>query len=296
MIFINVVLPAFLIFLTGFLLMKKFKFDIHSFSNLTFYLLLPVLVFRTLYHADIEGAIGTIFVFEILLTIALIGVIKLVVWWRKESVRRESSLVLSAAFMNAGNYGAPVILFAFGEIGFQMAITFWVIQSVFMSTIGVYFAAKGEGGVREALEKVVRIPAIYAALAALALQYFEIGMPELISRPVDLVADATVPMLMLTLGMQLARVKISSHWEPIGTSLAIRLVASPLLAWGIASWMGIEGLLFKVLILEAAMPAAVQATLLSIQYDREPDIVSSTTLVGTVLSMVTISVLLYILM
>jgi predicted permease len=295
MIFLNIVLPTFLVFLVGYFLMKKFQLDLQSFSKVTFYCFLPVLVFRTLYEADIKESIGIILLFEIILTFSLVGLVKLIVRLRKDTAKRESALILSSVFMNAGNYGAPIILFAFGDTGFQLAITFWVIQSVFMSSIGVYFAAKDETGVMESLKKVVRMPAIYAAILGLASGYFDIHYPLALTRPVELLANATIPILMLTLGMQLAKVKFNSNWEPISISLLIRLGVSPLLAWAIAYFMGVEGLLFKVLILQAAMPAAVQTTLLSIQYDREPDIVSSVTLTGTILSTVTITVLLYIL-
>lgn len=295
MIFINVVLPAFLVFLVGYILMKQLQLDLTSFSKVTFYCLLPVLVFRTLYEADIKDTIGVIFLFEILLTFTLVGFVKLVVWWRKDSAKRESALILSSVFMNAGNYGAPIIFFAFGEVGFQLAITFWVIQSVFMSTIGVYFAAKNESGFFESVKSVFKLPAIYAAILGLLSGYFDLNYPLALTRPVELLANATIPILMLTLGMQLAKVKLNANWQPISLSLAIRLGVSPILAWGIAHLMSIEGLLLKVLILQAAMPAAVQTTLLSIQYDREPEIVSSVTLMGTILSTVTITALLYIL-
>jgi malate permease and related proteins len=50
--------------------------------------------------------------------------------------------MLSTIFMNAGNYGGPFILFAFGEVAFQLAIAYWVIQSILMNTLGVFIADK----------------------------------------------------------------------------------------------------------------------------------------------------------
>jgi predicted permease len=295
MIFLTVVLPTSLIFLIGYVLMKQFQLDIQTLSKITFYCLLPILVFRTLYQANLKEEIGIIFLFELILMYLLILLVKIIVWVKKDSTKRESTLILSSVFMNSGNYGAPIILFAFGEKGFQLAITFWVIQSIFMNSFGVYFAAKDKDGLMQSLKTVSRMPAIYAAIIGLASGYFNVEYPLSLLRPVDLLANATIPILMLTLGMQLAKVKFNVNWEPVSLSIVLRLVISPLLAWGIVHLFSIEGLLAKVLILEAAMPTAVVATLLAVQYDREPDIVSNATLTSTILSTVTLSVLLYML-
>jgi predicted permease len=235
------------------------------------------------------------FIFELILMFLLILLVKMIVWVKKDSTKRESSLILSSVFMNSGNYGAPIILFAFGEKGFQLAITFWVIQSIFMNSFGVYFAAKDKDGFIQSFKTVLKMPAIYAAVLGLASGYFDIRYPLALLRPVDLLADATIPILMLTLGMQLAHVKLNAHWEPVTLSIILRLVISPLLAWGIVHVFSVEGLLAKVLILEAAMPTAVVTTLLAVQYDREPDIVSNATLMSTILSTITLSLLLYML-
>lgn len=295
MIFINVVLPAFLIFATGFILMKRFPLDIRSFSRVTFYGLLPVLVFRTLYEVELGLQFGKIIGIELLLTFLLIVVVKIWTWIRKESHVRQTALILSTVFMNSGNYGSPIILFAFGEEGFRLAIAFWVLNAILMNSVGVYFAAKGKGGIRESLQKVLEMPVLYATLLGIVMGYTQWAVPTFLWRSIDLMADAALPVMMLTLGMQLAKVRLTSTWKPMSEALVLRLAVSPLIALLLLKAFQVEGLLFNVILLQSAMPSAVATTLLSIEYDREPELVSNVTLVSTILSIGTISLLLYIL-
>jgi predicted permease len=291
--FITVVLPTIVIFAIGYALMKKFEFDLSTLSNLTFYALLPLLVFKTLYGADLKGDVSTIFLFEGLLILTLILFVKILVWIRRASDERESALMLSIAFMNTGNYGAPILLFAYGQAAFEYGITFWVLNSILMNTVGVYYASKHEGGFVRTLTTLAKNPTIYAALLGAMLNAGGVVIPEPALRPILLLASATIPILMLMLGMQLANVKISKlKWDPIMTSVTARLLLSPLIAWGLVKLLSIEGILAKSLILEAAMPSAVVTTLLAIQYNREPDVVSNATWMSTLLSVVTLSILL----
>ncbi|WP_328820872.1 AEC family transporter [Peribacillus faecalis] len=61
----------------------------------------------------------------------------------------------------------------------------------------------------------------------------------------------------------------------------------------IVSFLPISSLLKNVLIIQAAMLAAANTTMLAIQFGTEPDLVSFTTLVTTILSIVTIPIVLF---
>ena len=73
----------------------------------------------------------------------------------------------------------------------------------------------------------------------------------------------------------------------------IRMAVSPLLAALIVSFLPISTLLKQVLIIQAAMPAAANTTMFAIQFGTEPDLVSFTTLITTLLSVATIPVVLF---
>jgi predicted permease len=231
--------------------------------------------------------------FAALLLFSLLIINKIYARLRKYPQSVESGLILGTAFMNSGNYGAPIILFAYGELGFAYSISFLVLQAIIMNFFGVYYAARGAYGIGKALETVLKMPATYAVLIALALQGLDIEMPSNIFSAIDLVAEATIPIVMIVLGMQLAEIKLRQfQWGKIWYGVAVRMVASPLIAFGLIQFIPMEPLLQKVLIVSAAMPSAATTTMYAVQFDAEPDLVSSITLITTLVSIFTITILL----
>lgn len=294
MIFINVVLPIFLIFAAGYLLQRKFDMQMKALSEIAFFLLLPCLVFRTLYQVDIQGDLRDIIILQLLLTFSMVIIIKTIAYFKKMLPQMESAILLGSVFMNSGNYGAAFCLFAFGQVGFELAVTFWVIQLILMNSLGVYFANRHRASIKKSLVVIFRMPVVYAAVAGIGFQLLNIEIPLFIYNPIDLLSNATIPLIMLLLGMQLAQVKLTKRWGAISLGVSLRLIISPLVAWVIVVYLlPVEGVLAKVLILEAAMPTAIVTTLLATQNNTEPDVVSGITLSTTILSMVTLSSLLY---
>lgn len=295
-IFFQVMLPVLLIFLCGYILQRWQRLNLKAISSMAIYILSPCLVFRTFYQSELNDQYFFMVLFSLLLLFSLIVLNKLYVKWRRFSPADESGLILSTAFMNSGNYGVPVILFAYGEAGFHYAVSFMVLQSIIMNFFGVYYAARGKAGIRDAVWLVFKMPVIYAALLAILLQVFQINFPDNFYGAIDMVADATIPVVMLLLGMQLADLQLKQvGWDKIGFGVLTRMILSPLLAALILSFLPVNELLKKVLIVAAAMPSAATTTMYAVQFDAEPDLVSGITLVTTLVSVLTISILLWIL-
>ncbi|GAW92508.1 AEC family transporter [Calderihabitans maritimus] len=289
----QVVMPVFLIFLVGYIGQKALRLHIKSVSTTALYLMTPALIFRTFYKNRLDSTYLYIVIYGILLSVILILLVKGLSRIRKYNASITNGLILATAFMNNGNLGAPIILFAFGDNGFQYAVAIMIFHTIVMSTLGLYFAAKGKLEVREALLSVVKMPIVHAGIAALVWQYLNLPMPENILAAINIVAEAAIPSIMLVLGMQLAEIKIVNFdWGKISLALVFRLLLSPLIAWGITLLLPVEPLLGKVMIVEAAMPTAAITTLYALQYDTEPNLVSSITFISTLLSIITLSMLL----
>lgn len=294
--FFQVVFPVLLIFASGYVLQKWRKLDLKSVSTVSIYILTTALVFRTFYQETLDRQYLFMVIFALILLVSLIALNKLYARLRRFSSATESGTILSTVFMNSGNYGAPIVLFAYGEAGFAYSISFMVLQAIIMNFFGVYYAARGRSGVSIALRTVLKMPATWAFVSAVLLKLLHLRLPEQLFAAVDLVASASVPLMMLILGMQIAEIKLKElEWETISYGVLVRLLVSPLLAYLILQPFPIDPLLEKVLILSAAMPTAVTTTVYSIQFDMKPNLVSSVTLFTTLFSFLTITVLLAIL-
>ena len=296
MIFVQVIMPVLLIFLSGYLLQRVFRLDIRPISTLSIYVLQTALVFRTFYKTPLDMQLFYIIVISVLLTLGLIVITWLTGKCFRYDKQQESAMMLSTAFMNSGNYGTPIILFAYGEAGFDYAVQIMVFHGIIMGVFGVYFASRGTSGAKEAVKTVLKQPSNYAFVLAILMQKLQIAIPESYYQAIDLVGQAAIPVVMLILGMQLANVSAKElEWMELSVASGIRLIASPVLAYLICLLFPIDPLLQNVLIILAAMPSAATTAMYAIQFNARPQFVSSSVLVTTVMSVGTLTLLLHIL-
>lgn len=292
-----IVLPVFLIFLTGYIGQKILKFDIKTISTVALYLMSPFLAFKTFYVNELNMDYFYIVIFCLLLMLFLFVIVWVTAYVMKASQSERSAMLLGGVFMNSGNYGAPVVLFAFDVIAFDYAIILMVFQSLLMNTFGVFFASIGgdeKATLKQSLMSAARMPVTYAAFAGIAFQLLSITIPNTLMEGISLIADASIPTVMLVLGMQLAvitRKKVAYRYVTAVTF--IRMIASPIVAIIILFFLPVSDLLKAVMILQAAMPAAANTTMFALQFGTEPDLVSFTTFITTIISLFTIPVVLF---
>ncbi|WP_099354782.1 AEC family transporter [Fredinandcohnia onubensis] len=292
-----IVLPAFLIFTTGFIGQKALKFDIKSISKLSLYLLLPFLTFDTFYTNQLNADYFYMFVFTVLLTVMLVVFTFLTGKLLKVDRPHMSALQLGSIFPNSGNYGAPVALFAFGAIAFDYAIIIMVIHAFLINSLGIFLASLGGAnstGLKGALIRLTRMPVMYGAVLGVIFQIANIPLPSTIIDGISMVGSASIPVVMLILGMQLAEIKPQKfNLKYVSSITLLRMVVSPLLALALVQIMPVSELIKHVFILLAAMPVAANTTMLAVQFDCKPDLISFTTLVTTLLSLISIPFVIY---
>jgi len=293
-IFIQVVLPVLLIFLAGYGLQRWKRLDIKVLSTAALYIFTPMLVIQTFYRTELDKQYLNMLMFSIILMVVLILICKVYCYFRKHDRSTESGLILATAFMNSGNYGAPIVLFAYGEKAFVYAVSLLVLHAILMNFFGIYYAARGNDGAKTALKAVREMPATYAVLIAILIKLLDIQIPDNLMSAIDLLGPVTIPLVMLILGMQLAEINLAKlQWEKISIAVLIRLFLSPAIALGIVWLMPMDPVLAKVLILTAAMPSAANTVIFAVQYDTEPDLVSSITLITTLISIFTVTLMLF---
>lgn len=296
--FFLILIPIFSIFALGFIGQKKIGFETKTISTMALYLMSPVLVFRTFYTTTFTMTYVYMILYTFALCFSLILVVYLIAFIRKYSVKETCGMILASSFMNNGNYGTPVVLILFGAAGLDYAIILMVIQQLVMCTVGVYYAAKGsaEGdGVRAAIRAVKRMPMVYGAILGFLLQTFQIKLGNSMTQAIDMVADAAIPTVMIVLGMQLAKISIKNfEREKVSLSLLTKLAISPVIAYLITLFLPVDEMIKQIMIIMAAMPTAANTTMYALQFDTEPEFVSSATLVSTTLSLATLPVTFFI--
>jgi len=156
-------------------------------------------------------------------------------------------------------------------------------------TLGIYIASGKDW--KSSLKEVFKIPPIYAAVLGLSLNMMNVSVSEVITRPLNILGLMTIPLVLLVLGNNLSKVKITSvpttllaSFLRVGVGLGLGLLA--------VNVFDLTGVLRAVVILDSAMPAAVNASIIATRYDNEAELVSSVVFVTTVMSLAVIPFLL----
>jgi len=300
----EVLLPVALVAAVGYVLRMRFALDQATLNRVVIYGMNPALIFTALLAADLSGA-GALRMLALsvggAVAMGLIAAaVGLALGLRGGSL---SALLLVSMFMNSGNYGLPVALFAFGEEGFAQALFYFVAQSVMGQTLGVAVAAAGAaqgraGLAREVAGRVLRMPQIYATAAALLLRAtgFNPAAQDSallgIFRGLTLLGEATLPMMLLVLGAQLAGGVVREEPRLVALACTMRLLISPLVAYGLGRALGMDDLSLAVGVMLAGMPAAVHTTITAIEFESRPSLVVATVVASSLLSLGTLAALL----
>ena len=110
-----------------------------------------------------------------------------------------------------------------------------------------------------------------------------------IFKAVEMMGKAAVPLMLLLLGMQLADTRLTQGIKLAGLATIIRLVVTPALAWPLANLLSLAGPTLQACLVEASMPTAVTATVLAIEFDAQPEFVTSVVLLSTLASPLTLT-------
>ncbi len=291
---VNVLSPIFNTVALGALLSRRFQLETRTLSTVTIYLFSPFLVLGGLAEAQIEGGeIALIMGLALLMTAIMaalsLGTARLLHFDR----RLESAFILTAVLINAGNYGLPLNEFAYGQAGLQRAIIFFATTSLVSNTLGVFLASRGNHSSRQALTNVFKVPLLYGLIAGLFLNITGVQMPLPVARTVDLLGQAAVPCMLVVLGFRLSESSFRiARPRAVLLAAGMRLIAGPLIMLVLATLAGVTGVTRQVVLTQAAMPTAIIAAALAIQFDADAEFVTSVVVVATLASALTLAVLL----
>lgn len=292
-IFANDILPIFVVAAVGFALARFSDTNVKTLSAVSFNALSPCLVFDQLVRSSIGGGVfGRMVIFCILLT-TVMGIVAWVAAMPFHLNRQTlTSFLLVVMFSNSGNYALPVVLFAFGREALAYASVYFVASAIVTYTVGVGVAASGRGDIRHVLKGIVRVPALYAVAAAGLILVTQTIVPLAIMRPITLLGDAAIPVMLLILGMQLERAVMPNRPGIVALAVGLSLFVGPIVGIGLTMGLGLTGMARQVAIVGASMPAAVITTVLALEFDLDPSFATGAVFLSTILSPFTLVVLL----
>ncbi|WP_028540197.1 AEC family transporter [Paenibacillus sp. J14] len=293
---LGVLVPLAIPVAAGAILARFRAWDTKPLLTLYLYVLSPAIIFDTLRGAHISTD-------ELYSTIGFALVNLLFMWGIAQGIGKiarldpaeQAGLTLISTLTNSANYGLPLVLLAFGQLGLDKASVYVITQMIIVNTAGVYFAARSQFSVQNAVKSVFTLPAVYAAALAVFLKCFGLHLTAGLEQGIGMVADAYSPVVLTILGAQMIKVgrAEAKQVKPAGfwTGTAIRLLLAPFVALVTLKLLGISGLLFSVLFIQACMPVAVNAVVLAERFDAASGLVSKCIVWTTLASFLTLPAL-----
>ncbi|MDP1716190.1 MAG: AEC family transporter [Anaerolineales bacterium] len=288
--FANNLLPILLIATAGYILGKFLTVDSRTIGRIVFYIFSPLLVFNLMVTSqlNLKQAVTTVEY-----TAAVIAVMGMLAFIFGKIFQLERSqllaVILTVAFGNTGNYGLPLVKFAFGDEALAVASIFYVTTTVLFNTVGVIIASLGHSDLKSAILGVFKLPIVYGVILALLVKATGFQIPVPLSRTIEIAANGAIPLMIVLLGLELTKIQWSHNFRALGVGVLTKLILGPIVGLLLASLFDLQGHTHQGSVVEAAMPAAVATTVIASEYKLEPSLVTAIVFLGTILSPLTLT-------
>ena len=291
--FANNILPIVLLAGAGFVLGKMLHIDPRSLGRVVFYVFSPVLLFDLLVNNQLKIGEAAIVVLYALCFILFMGAVTFLLGYLFKLERPALiAILITTMFANTGNYGLPLVSFAFGEDALAYAGIYFVTTTLLFYTLGVFLASLGHMNLKQALLGLLKIPTLYGVLLAILINIWNVPIPTPVLRAVDLASGGSIPLMLVLLGVQLTSLEFSENRRALQLSVGLRLIVAPLVALFFAALFGMPALPRQASVTEASMPGMVSATVLAAEYDLDAKLVTAVIFITTLLSPLTLTPLL----
>lgn len=288
----TVILPIFILILVGVAFDRAFKPNMDTLSKLNFYVFVPAIVFIKIIDAEIALAeMGIVGVFNLAHFFIVFSLAALIFSLKKFRENR-TTLSMASAWYNAGNYGIPLIAFAFGDGYMDIIAVVLLVQNLLTFSFGLWLMERETKHLKDILKGLLKVPVIYAVLFGVLLKAFELDIVPQIKEPLNYLSDGVIPIALITLGAKLSRIKLAKDFTRILVVIIIRLVISPIIAILLLLVFPITGTEAVVLVVLLGTPVAVNIYVLAEEYKKGQDLASQAVFWTTMLSVITISVIL----
>lgn len=291
----SVMAPVLACALIGFIWAKRrVPYESEFVSRLVLNVGAPCLIIASIGQVELSTESLT----EMALAVVLVAIIMailglLVIRLMKQDV---STYLPSMVFPNVGNMGLPVCMFAFGEQGLALALSFFMILSLAHFPVGIWLSSRNHpdgqqstaGGIKSALQ----MPILWAIPVAVLLVVQQWQLPLFIANSVELIAGMTIPLMLITLGISLQKLQVKDWHHSLFFS-TVRIVGGLSVGWLVCELLQIEGTARGVVLLQAAMPVAVFNYLFAERYDCNPAQVAGMVVLSTFMAFATIPLILF---
>ncbi|WP_069299007.1 AEC family transporter [Neptunicoccus sediminis] len=278
---LQVVAPVFLLALIGVVWVRLgYEYRVQFVTRLSMTLGVPALIFTALMKTDIDR--GTLFD-TIWAACSAYVAVTIVFFIIVRVFKLDMQTYLAPLiFGNTGNLGLPLALFAFGEAGMGYAVVIFALMGIYSFTFGIWLVSGGGSPL-----KVLKEPMVWATLLGGLFLLQGWSTPVWLTNTLSLIGQMAIPLMLITLGVALARLTPQNILRAVVLS-AVKILVCSLVAYAVGRFFRLEPVALAVLVLQISTPVAVTSYLLAEKYGAAAGEVAGLVVVSTLLSVAAI--------
>jgi malonate transporter len=283
------IIPIFLLILLGVAMRHWFglREDFWpQMDRLIYYVLFPALLFNTLAHFEIDFGAAT----PMLVVATLFMCAGIVLGLAAKYLFHAPSKVFSATFQSSFRFNSYVGLAIAGGLHGQEGLAAIGLLMGFMvplaNVASVLMLARHSES--HWLREILLNPLIIATAGGIAFSLAGISLPQMFNATLGLLSQASLPMGLIAVGAGLRVQGLHSHPGTLWYGVAVKLLALPATAWGLATVFGLSGVYFHIPVLMAALPVSTVAYVLAKRMGGDGDTIAAQVMLSTLLSALTL--------
>ncbi|QNO36891.1 AEC family transporter [Protaetiibacter sp. SSC-01] len=232
----------------------------NALTRVAFYVATPAILFRILAHADLRIILSDyMLVAAVSAAAAAVLYLVLSLAFFRRGAGETAIGAASVVFLNSNNMGLPVAMFVLDDP--QAIAAVLVLQPIAFTPV-LMAVLDGTSGRPLSLGRIVtqplRNPVVAASATGVAISLSGIRLPDVVEVPLDLLADAAIPVVLLAFGVSLRGRRVlepGSDRLPIVVATVIKAIIMPLVAWVVAGpLLGLDPAIVFATVVIAALP------------------------------------------
>ena len=273
------------IVLVGYFYASKFQPNMETANTINMNIFLPALMFSVLSKESFQIQNYQLLAISGVIVILGSGILAWIV--AKTLSINIKTFVPPMMFNNTGNIGLPLAVLAFGEIALGAAVVLFAIEMLLHFTFGAYILSKNTN-----FMSIFGSPILIATLVGLSVNIidFELWLP--ITKMIDLLGQAALPLLMFTLGTRLIGINFGD-WKLGGLGSFLCPLSGLVVILIVVQFFELEHLHYQQLIIFSVLPPAVLNHMMAEKYQQQPETVASIVMIGNIGSLIVLPMALY---
>ena len=254
---------------------------------------MPALVFYSIYKINLSliPKIGILPFINISIVLICALIVYLILSFLKVDIKKKWSIVLVSSMANTGFFGFPIILGIYGNDGLIRAIFYDIGTTITFIIFNILLILKFKGEFKDLIKKILTFPLLWAVFLGFIVNYLNISIGYICLTSLEYLKNLTIPLIMLSLGLSIEFKGFKENINVILFTSFIKLIIAPLIVILIMNIINLGYLEKTVAISEAAMPPAMLALVITLNYDLDSKITSDCIFSDMMISLITLLLL-----